>query len=256
MTLHRIAPEGRAVGRFQKSRVIHCEGVGDWHRPTRRDRSTMADIDGAPSDGELLDSWQAGDRRAGDRLLGRYFRTVYRFFRRRFDEQTAEDLTQLTFEATFKLRDRVYDGASFKVFVLGVARNHLMRHLRRMDRSAAKRRRAPPSPPTQTSPSRMVAAREEQRLILQALAELPLDLQMTIELHYWEQLTTREIADVLGIAAGTVKWRLSRARAQLKESILASSASAQVRESTAHRLDHWAQSLREGPAETGEPSPK
>jgi RNA polymerase sigma-70 factor (ECF subfamily) len=45
---------------------------------------------------------------------------------------------------------------------------------------------------------------------------LPLDLQTALELHYWEELSTAELAEVLAIPQGTVKTRLFRAREQLR----------------------------------------
>jgi len=41
-------------------------------------------------------------------------------------------------------------------------------------------------------------------------------LRETIQLFYLDELSTREIAHVLGVAQGTVKARMSRARSQLK----------------------------------------
>jgi RNA polymerase sigma-70 factor (ECF subfamily) len=67
------------------------------------------------------------------------------------------------------------------------------------------------------SPSRFAAERQEQAQVLDALHRLPLDLQITLELHYWEEMTVAEIAVVLEIPVGTVKSRLHRARDRLRE---------------------------------------
>ncbi|MEZ4372915.1 MAG: sigma-70 family RNA polymerase sigma factor [Polyangiaceae bacterium] len=47
--------------------------------------------------------------------------------------------------------------------------------------------------------------------LVEALQRLPLDLQMAIELYYWEELSVAELAEALEIPAGTVKSRLHRA---------------------------------------------
>ena len=52
--------------------------------------------------------------------------------------------------------------------------------------------------------------------IRDALRHLPLDLQVVVELHYWEEHSTAQIATVLEVPQGTVKSRLRRARALLE----------------------------------------
>ena len=52
--------------------------------------------------------------------------------------------------------------------------------------------------------------------LLQSVMELSPSLRNTIQLFYWDGLSTREVAQSLGVLEGTVKARMSRARAQLK----------------------------------------
>ena len=52
-----------------------------------------------------------------------------------------------------------------------------------------------------------------------ALLDLPADQYSVLTLSVWEGLSHEEIADALGIAIGTVKSRLSRARSKLEHSI-------------------------------------
>jgi RNA polymerase sigma-70 factor (ECF subfamily) len=197
--------------------------------------------DADPSDSELLDAWRGGDARAGDRLVQRHFRSVFRFFRRKLD-RGAEDLAQRTFLTCVETRDNVREGSSFRAYVLGIARNHLLHELR--DRARPESPRRDPEGTSPLSPSGAVAWQEEQRVLLTALRRLPLDLQITLELHYWEQMTTAEVASVLDIAAGTVKWRLARARKLLEQQIAAVAGSESVQRSVTQSLDAWARSLR------------
>ena len=62
------------------------------------------------------------------------------------------------------------------------------------------------------SPSQVVAGHEEEKLLLVALREIPLELQTVVELYSWEELSVAQMAEVLEIPAGTVKSRLLRAR--------------------------------------------
>ena len=172
-------------------------------------------------DSELLEAWRAGDGAAGQELFARHAGSVMRFFRNKLDVDM-EDLVQRTFLACVESKDRVRDGSSFRAYVLRIARNELFNHY------AARQRAAARVDPLTTSildlgasPSVMVASGERDHALLTALRRLPLDLQTALELHYWEELSTAELGDVLGIPQGTVKTRLWRAREQLRQALRA-----------------------------------
>ena len=95
-----------------------------------------------------------------------------------------------------------------------------------------------------TSPTGVLAAQDEHRLLLQALRHLPLDLQIALELYYWERMTQPDIGHVLGIPEGTVKSRLNRARNLAREKIAELAASRELATSTTGDLEGWARGLR------------
>lgn len=174
-------------------------------------------------DVELLLGWRGGDAAAGNELVRRHFSAVYRFFSNKVPEGVA-DLTQATFLALVESHARMPERASFRAYLLGVARYKLVHHLRsryRKDAVFSPARvsvldvRADPS----SSPTRRLAQGEQRELLDHALRSLPLDQQITLELHYWHELTVEEIAVVLERSPGTIKSRLHRARAQLKSRI-------------------------------------
>jgi RNA polymerase sigma-70 factor (ECF subfamily) len=193
----------------------------------------------------LLRGWRAGDRNAGDALVRRHFASVYRFFRTKLDEG-AEDLVQRTFLGAAAALERVDEARSFRAYLFGIARNQLLLHLR----ERASRRDLPP-PHTLSmadleapSPSGVAARREEQRVLVRALRRIPIDFQIAVELHYWEDLGIGEIAAVLGIPEGTVKSRLSRAREQLAARLEDEAVGA-----TSDDLEAWVRRLRDAVAE-------
>jgi RNA polymerase sigma-70 factor (sigma-E family) len=63
-------------------------------------------------------------------------------------------------------------------------------------------------------------AADDRLAVLAALARLPISQRQVLVLRYWEDLSEKEIADVLGVSPGTVKSRASRALATLRESDL------------------------------------
>jgi len=61
-----------------------------------------------------------------------------------------------------------------------------------------------------------------------------------LELHYWENLTTEEIAEALGIAVGTARGRLQRARTKLGEVMNRLTESSRDLTTTVACLEGWA----------------
>ena len=188
------------------------------------------------SDTELLSAWRDGDRDAGDELLRRYFDAVCRFFRGKLGDDV-EDLIQRTFLDCVESRDRVREDG-FRAYLFTVARNRLFDHLR-----AAQRRPERVDISLRsvedlgTSPSTKLARTEHERLLIRALRSIPLDYQIALELAYWEQLSGREIAVVLGIAENTVRSRMSRAREALRAKLEQLAASPELGDATLQSFD-------------------
>src|SRR5690606_39242067 len=193
------------------------------------------------SDFELLEAWRAGDEGAGRELFGRYFDAVYRFFRNKVDD-AAEDLTQQTFMGLVAGRDRFRGDSSFRTYLFMIARKRLYSYLRSLDREREPVEMAQVSVVELgfESPSRAVAVRQEQQLLLQALRRLPVEMQVALELFYWEELSIPEIAEVLETPVGTVKSRLQRSRIRLDAVLGELAQSEAVLRSTMDNFDDWA----------------
>jgi RNA polymerase sigma-70 factor (ECF subfamily) len=197
------------------------------------------------SDLELLDAWRGGDAAAGSELFARHFDAVCRFFRNKVAEGT-DDLIQRTFLAMVESRDRFRGDSSFRTYLFTVARNELFAHLRKSGREQAR------FDPLEQSicdfgatPTTIVAQRKEQRLLLEALRRVPLDLQLALELYYWEDMSASELARVLDLPEGTVRTRIRRARQLLEQALQELAAGDADLHSTLAGLDDWAKSLRE-----------
>ena len=197
-----------------------------------------------PSDGELLRRWRAGDAASGELLFERYYEMVERFFLNKI-AGAAQDLVQETFIRCVESRERIRDDDQFRVYMFGIAYHVLGAHLReryRGDRAidlgeVSVCDLAP-------GPGSLVARRREHRLLIEALRGIPVDEQVILELHYWEQLTTHQMADVLGIPVGTARGRLQRARTRLEDVMQRIADSPQDLASTLARLDDWAAECR------------
>jgi len=195
------------------------------------------------SDEDLLQRWRGGDASAGDQLVRRHYEPVRRFFDLRIPAD-ADDLTQQAFLACSAGLHRQREGSSFRAYLFGTARNLLMRKLRdrhRFQRMAQFREAA--GPDTALTPSGVVALRQEHKVLLRALDDVPTDAQIALQLYYWEGLSSYEIADVLGITKSGVTSRLHRARAALRDQIEQIRAKPEVRNAILSDLEGWTRSL-------------
>ncbi len=196
------------------------------------------------SDAELLGRWQSGDEDAASRLLRRHFSRVYAFFRSKLDDQV-DDLTQRTFMACVENKERLGADSSFEAYLFGIARRQLLFHLRSKMRKDRRFDLAEVSAIDMgASPASAVAFKEQQQLLLAALRRIPLDLQIAIELHYFEELRGCDIAAVLEIPEGTVRSRLRRAREALAVAITGLGAPRGLAQSTIDDLERWASLIR------------
>lgn len=177
-------------------------------------------------------------------LFERYFQAVERFFLNKAPDHV-DDLVQETFLGCLKSRDQVTDSSKFRAHLFAIAYHVLGTHLRHVYRGRkhldfteiSMHDLAP-------GPGSAMAHHDEQRLLLEALRKIPVDHQVLLELHYWEALTTEEIAKVLGVPVGTVRGRLQRARAQLEQAMERLANSPRLLESTRDRLDDWVADCR------------
>lgn len=172
---------------------------------------------GMSGDAERLAQWRAGDEAAGEALIGAHYDTILRFFRTKAGED-ADDLVQRTFLRCLEPRADYQGRASFRAFLFGIARNVLLEYIRacvrdrRVDPDFSVRSIHDLSPRASTA----VFAKTEERKLVAALQQLPVELQMALELYYWEELPVDEVAMALQIPPGTVKSRLHRGRQQLR----------------------------------------
>jgi RNA polymerase sigma-70 factor (ECF subfamily) len=193
---------------------------------------------------ELLAAWRDGNAEAGNQLFRRHFDSIYSFFHAKLGAD-AEDLTQETFHALVRNRESVGNAQSFRGYLFATARNKLYDALRR--RLGGTRAWDPLSESLAAlddSPSRAIAARREQQLLVEALRRLPLDLQIIVELHYVEQMRGPELAEALELPEGTVRSRLRRALEQLRERMNELTDEVGLVGTTLSDLSRWAAGLR------------
>ena len=199
---------------------------------------------GMAQDAELLARWREGDMRAGEALFERYYELVERFFANKVGDQS-DDLVQETFAACVVGRDRV-DEARFRSYLFAVAYNVLSRHLRQRYRGGHEVDLDKISVcDAGMGPSTLMAKRREQRLLLEGLRNIPVTFQVLLELYYWEDLSSRQIGEVLGLQERTVRARLQKARELLERAMERVARSPAILEQTRSHLEEWARQCRD-----------
>lgn len=163
---------------------------------------------------DLIRAAQEGNRSAFATLIDRYWDRLFRWLcRLARDGSLAEDLAQETFMKAFAALDRFHAGSNFRAWLFRIAHNNFINQ-----RRSVKPTRQPLTPDMIEHPNNPVGeilTREAVQLIAEAVAKLPSDFRAALLLRIEEDLSFREIADVLEITEETARWRVFKARQKL-----------------------------------------
>ncbi len=134
------------------------------------------------------------------------------------DTALAEDLTQETYAKAWRGIDSLRKVSSLRSWLLTIARNEYFQHVRRRRPEGPGLDTIPETQDAGPSPDAMAAAGERDERLHRELGRLDPVLRETVALHYFQDLSLREVAEALGLPAGTVKSRLNRALESLRAS--------------------------------------
>ena len=173
----------------------------------------------------LIQRILAGDETAFATLIEKYQRQVHALaFRKVRDFQTAEDITQEAFLQVHQKLATLNDPAKFSGWLYAIV-NHLCIAWYRKNRLQTESlQEIYISEIEKDAYSRYIAtehakttAAAQQDLVKRLLTKLKESDREVITLHYFEEMTSSEIGEVLGVSENTVKSRLHRARQRLKK---------------------------------------
>lgn len=174
-------------------------------------------------DAALMRRVAGGDTHAFRMLVEKYRGEMFNFFLRSTGVvEDAEDLTQHIFINIFRSADRYAPTASFRTYLYRVATNLAISASRkRAVRPAESLHRAveegfqPASADADVDPAAYTERRELQRAYAAALARLPADQRVALELRVGRGFSYREIADFMDRSVSAVESLLFRARERL-----------------------------------------
>jgi RNA polymerase sigma-70 factor (ECF subfamily) len=173
-------------------------------------------------DVQLMVAVQRGDPMAFRVLVERYKKKAYYSALKLVgDSDDAYDLSQEAFIRIYNARRR-YDPthpfyAWFYTILRNLARNYLRKRSVRQDYAARVRRIGERNPEVSNSPECIAEADEEKKAVWAAIEKLPYDHREIIILRHFEDMSYEDIANLLGIPAGSVMSRLYYARKKLRD---------------------------------------
>jgi len=180
------------------------------------------------ADADLLRRCLAGDERAYRELVERHQWQVFSLARRMTGSvEDAEDLTQETFVRMFRALERYDPSRPFGAWLFTITTRLCIDHIRR--------RRLKPISLSQRDdsgeeyeieiedpglrPDEVATQSEEERNAHALIESLPAHYRIVLMLRHQQDLSYEEIAEALHLPLGTIKARIHRARALLKDQL-------------------------------------
>jgi len=191
-----------------------------------------AAVPGNDQDSEWVERCVRGDRDAFNELVEKYYRKIYNLaYRFVGDSEEANDLAQEIFTAAYQNLRKFRGDSKFSTWLFQIASNrgkNKFKYLKRRGYFLSKaqteedeERDYPqrPIPDNSTNPEDILASKQVQKIVQDAINELDPDHKEIVILRDIEGFSYEEIARILNLPEGTTKSRLHRARMVVKEKL-------------------------------------
>jgi len=173
-----------------------------------------------------------GNRDAFDLLVEKYYKRIYNLaYRFVGDSEEASDLAQEIFAAAYQNLKKFRGDAKFSTWLFQIATNRGKNRFKYLKRRGYFASRGQPDrdddrndvqrtiPDHSTNPETLLASKQMQKIVQDAINELDPDHKEIVILRDIEGFSYDEIARILGLPEGTTKSRLHRARMVVKEKL-------------------------------------
>ena len=171
----------------------------------------------------LLRKAQHGDPEAFEQLITPLEQLIWRIcWHYTGNRESAEDCGQETMIRIWRSLDSYRGDCALESWVYRIAANCCMDYLRKKKRDKSvsmepmREQGFDPADPSLGTEEQVVAADEQKRL-REAIAQLPENQREALILTQLEKVPYEEVAKLLGVSEGTIKSRVNRAKARLKE---------------------------------------
>ncbi len=162
---------------------------------------------------------KAGEPEAWSVLFRRYQLPLYVYvFELARDEQTSLDIVQETFLAAVRHIGSLRDDEKFGGWLFGIAHQKFLQSCRKQNRAAALRDELAAAPPDlDDAPDDLLIRQEQEAQFMSLLNQLPPPQRSVLLLHFIEDFSLEQIAEITGAPTGTVKSRLHYAKRALRQ---------------------------------------
>lgn len=173
------------------------------------------------TDEQLMSSLRSGQKPALEELVRRYQTDLFRFclhFLR--DVERSKELAQETFIRVYTARDRFDSSRKFKPWVMRIAKNLCLNEIKRKKAvpmesleeyaSSARSESGEIFPTSADGPDEQLMEKERLVVLTRALDGLPDDAREIVTLRFFQRMSAKEIADIVGSSEGAVRTRLHR----------------------------------------------
>lgn len=172
----------------------------------------------------LVSKTLQGDKNAFCELIKRYEKQIYSLaYRLTNNLEDAQDLAQEAFSRIYLVLEKYDPGRPFFPWMYKVANNVIYSHLRNQKNKSQEISLdkvidfSPLIPDRDTHPEEYSTSRETQRLVQQAVAELPEKYRVPLVLKYLEDLSYKSIGEILNLPVTTIETRLYRGKILLQK---------------------------------------
>ncbi len=180
------------------------------------------------SDENLMLQYQKGEQIAFEALYRRYKDVLYRYFLRHCSSrEQSEELYQEVWVKLINSAARYKPKAKFKTYLFTIAHNTLVDFYRKVKptqtiefEDAELTEDFTQHPSTLALPEDEFTLKQKSKFLMQALEELPADQKETAILHFEQDMSVKEIAEVTKVKTETAKSRLRYAKNKLKAALL------------------------------------
>jgi RNA polymerase sigma-70 factor (ECF subfamily) len=164
----------------------------------------------------LIDKAKIGDETAYTEIYNAFFEKIYRFIYFRVSHrESAEDLTEEVFIKVFENIGKLENSDVFEGWVYQIARNKIIDHYR-SKRITVNLDEIENTAQYEDTIIDTLSSEGDQKLLLEAIKQLPEDYQAILKLRFFENHSPTVIAEMLGKNEGSIRVLQHRATAKLK----------------------------------------
>ena len=173
-------------------------------------------------DAELIIAVLSGNLHAFDELVLRYQKAMLLVAQQIVHDPTeAEDIVQDAFILAFESLTQLENLNRFGSWLYSITRHRALRYVKKASRFQYHEdiddELNVEANPDSTDPAKLIVQQSIHEGVRKCIMSLPEEFQEVVKLYYWVDMPQRRIAEFLSLPLTTVKWRLHKAKEQLKD---------------------------------------